>query len=308
MRATAQSQILQHDNRRIRSVTYAGMWVNVALSVAKLIVGMVTHSMALVADGVHSFSDMATDGVILLGTHFGSKEPDVEHPYGHGRAETFATAFVAVALVVVGGLMVQQAAVAIARIHAGSSSDIRLGPLAMGAALASVIAKEALYWVTRRVALQTHSAALYANAWHHRSDALSSVAVLVGLVALALGYPHGDQIATIAVGLMIIFVGVRILSGCLHELAERAVDQQTIEQIHGIIDGEGRIRNWHKLRTRTVGREIFLDVHILVDPDLKITEAHAIADALEHALHEGMSRPLNIMVHVEPDLPDLRNG
>jgi len=308
VRAIAQSQTLRHDNRRIRSVTYAGMWVNVALAVVKLTVGMVTHSMALVADGVHSFSDMATDAAILLGTHFGSREPDVEHPYGHGRAETFAAAFVAVALVAVGGLMVQQAAVAIARIHAGSSTSIRLGPLAVGAALASVIAKEALYWVTRRVALRTHSAALYANAWHHRSDALSSVAVLIGLVALAFGYPHGDQIATVAVGLMIIFVGVRILSGCLHELAERAVDQKTIEKIRRIIDGESRVRDWHKLRTRTVGREIFLDVHILVDPDLKITEAHAIADALERALHEGMSRPLNIMVHVEPNLPELRDA
>jgi len=287
--------------QRIRRVTLVGLWTNVGLGTGKLVVGLLAGSMALVADGAHSFSDMLTDAVVLLGTHFGSKEPDTEHPFGHGRMETFAAMFVAAVLVGVGGLMIQQASRAIARINAGLDPAMHLGPLAVATAAISVVGKEALYRATRHVAVQTHSAALYANAWHHRSDALSSVAVLTGFAAMAFGYDYGDPVAAIAVGLMIILVAVKILGNGLNELAERAVDQKTIAQIHRILDAEPRIRDWHKLRTRTVGREVFLDVHILVEPHLTITEAHGIADALERALHEGVARPLNIMVHVEPD-------
>jgi cation diffusion facilitator family transporter len=170
----------------------------------------------------------------------------------------------------------------------------------------SVAAKELLYRATRKIAVATGSSALYANAWHHRSDALSSVAVVIGFVAMKFGYAHGDHVATIAVGLMIILVAVKIIEGCLHEFAERAVDSGTMEQIKQIIGAEQRIRQWHKLRTRSVGREIFMDLHILVDPQLNITEAHEISEALEDTMHAQMARPVNITVHVEPDKPELR--
>jgi len=168
-------------------------------------------------------------------------------------------------------------------------------------ALLSVFSKEAIYQITRRVAVSTGSSAAYANAWHHRSDAFSSVAVVVGFVATRFGYEHGDQVATVAVGLMIILVAAKIIDGCLNEFAERAVDEGTVEQIKHILSTQDRVRQWHKLRTRSVGREIFMDVHILVNPALSITEAHTIAESLEEALHASLSRPVNIMVHVEPD-------
>jgi cation diffusion facilitator family transporter len=174
------------------------------------------------------------------------------------------------------------------------------------AAVLSIASKEWLYRVTQKVAIQSHSTALYANAWHHRSDALSSIAVVIGFISLEFGFGHGDQVAAIAVGLMIIWVGVSIIGDSLRELTEGAVDEDTIEHIKDIINANSSIRRWHKLRTRTVGREVFLDLHILVDPALDIAAAHEISESLEKALHEQIPRPVNIIVHIEPDIPQMR--
>lgn len=292
-------------NRQIRIVTYVGVVVNVVLAGVKFAVGFSAGSMALLADGVHSLSDTATDFAVLLGIHFGSKAPDPEHPYGHGRIETFASLFIAVVLVVVGGVMIFRASMSIA---AGQSqaNAVAVGPAVFWAALLSVFVKEALYQLTKKTAVKVHSTALYANAWHHRSDALSSIVVLIGFVSLRFGYVYGDQIATVAVGLMIILVAVKIVRGCLDEFAERAVDSATMERIKQIIDSEDRICQWHNLRTRSAGREIFIDLHILVDGELNISNAHEIAEELEETLHARMTRPVNITIHVEPDRPELR--
>jgi cation diffusion facilitator family transporter len=287
--------------RQIKSITYLGMAVNITLSVIKVAIGLSAASLALVADGIHSLSDVATDVVVLLGLRLGSKEPDQSHPYGHGRAETFSAGLVALILIVVGGAMIYYATLAIVR---DEVTTPRLGVLI--AAIISIAAKEWLYKATQKIAIQSHSPALYANAWHHRSDALSSVAVVIGFISLEFGFGHGDQVAAIAVGMMIIWVGVRVISDALRELAEAAVDPETIEHIKKIINSDSSIRQWHKLRTRTVGREVFLDLHILVDPELKITAAHEIAERLENTLDEQIARPINITVHIEPDTPELR--
>jgi cation diffusion facilitator family transporter len=183
---------------------------------------------------------------------------------------------------------------------------VRANYLVLLIATASVIVKELLYKITKKVAVKTHSSILYANAWHHRSDALSSVVVVAGFVALQLGFKYGDQIAAIAVGLMVILVGARVLLDCLRELTEGAIDTETVEHIKNIVNSEPKIRQWHKLRTRFVGREVFLDLHILVDPELNISAAHQIAEDLETVLHAEIARPVNIMVHIEPDIPKLR--
>ena len=287
--------------RQIKSVTYLGMVVNIALSVIKVVIGLSAASLALVADGIHSLSDIATDVAVLLGLRLGSKEPDQCHPYGHGRAETFSGGLVALILIVVGGAMIYFATLAIAR---DEITTPRFGVLI--AAVISIVAKEWLYRITQKVAIQSHSPALYANAWHHRSDALSSVAVVIGFISLEFGFGHGDQVAAITVGLMIIWVGVRVIGDALRELTEAAVDPDTVERIKNIINSDSSIRQWHKLRTRTVGREVFLDLHILVDPELKITAAHEITERLEKTLDEQITRPINITVHVEPDTPELR--
>ena len=288
-------------SRQIKSITYIGIAVNIALAVVKVVIGSLASSLALLADGVHSLSDVATDAAVLLGVRLGSKGPDQSHPYGHGRAETFSAGLIALVLILVGGAMIYYATMAIAR---DEVTTPRLAVLI--AAIVSIAAKEWLYKATQKIAVQSHSPALYANAWHHRSDALSSVAVVVGFITLEFGFGHGDQVAAIAVGLMIIWVGVRIVSDSMRELTEGAVDSETIERIREVINADSSIRQWHKLRTRTVGREVFLDLHILVDPDLNIAAAHEISESLESALDEQITRPVNITVHIEPDTPELR--
>ncbi len=288
-------------SRQIKSITYLGIAVNIALSVVKVVIGSLAGSLALVADGLHSLSDVATDAAVLLGLRLGSKGPDQSHPYGHGRAETFSAGLIALVLILVGGAMIYYATMAIAREQVTTP---RLGVLIV--AMVSIGAKEWLYRATQKIAIQSHSSALYANAWHHRSDALSSVAVVIGFISLEFGFGHGDQVAAIAVGLMIIWVGVRVVGDSMRELTEGAVDSDTIERIRDVINANSSIRQWHKLRTRTVGREVFLDLHILVDPDLNISAAHKISESLETALNEQITRPVNITVHIEPDIPTLR--
>ena len=287
--------------RQIKSVTYTGMVINLVLSVVKVAVGFLAGSLALVADGLHSVSDLATDVAVLLGVLLGSKKADRSHPYGHGRAETFTSIVIALVLIMVGGTMIYYATISIAR------DEVTTPSLAvLAAAIMSIVSKEWLYRITRRIAVKSHSPSLYANAWHHRSDALSSVAVVVGFIALEFGFGHGDQVAAIAVGLMIIWVGVTIIGDAFRELTEAAIDTGTIEHIERIINSNSDIRHWHKLRTRTVGREVFLDLHILVDPELSVSAAHEISEHLEKALDEQIVRPINITVHIEPDTPELR--
>jgi len=288
-------------SKQIKSVTNFGIVTNTALFALKLFIGFSSGSIALIADGIHSLSDIMTDVVVLLGVRFGSKEPDQSHPYGHGRAETFSAGFIALFLVFIGSAMIYYAALDIAK---GNITDFHIAVLIV--AIVSIVVKELLYKLTKRVAVKSHSPALYANAWHHRSDALSSVAVVIGFISLKAGFNYGDQIAAVAVGLMIIMVGVRVAGDCLRELTEGAVDQGTIEHIENIISANSSIRQWHKLRSRMVGREVFLDLHIVVDPDLDITAAHGISENLENALHEQITRPVNITVHIEPDTPELR--
>ena len=287
--------------RQIKNITYLGIAINFALSIIKVVIGLLCASLALIADGIHSLSDLATDAVVLLGLRFGSKAPDRSHPYGHGRVETFSAVVVALVLIFVGGAMIYYATISIAR---DEVTVPRFGVLI--AALSSVAAKEWLYRVTRKVAIKSHSPALYANAWHHRSDALSSIAVVVGFLSLEIGFNHGDQTAAIAVGLMIIWVGVKVIGDSIRELAESAVDDSTIEHIKKIISSNSSIRQWHKLRTRMVGREVFLDLHILVDPNLSVTAAHDISEHLEKTLDEQIARPINITIHIEPDMPEMR--
>ncbi len=295
------NQKIEEANRQIRFVTNLGIAANIVLAAVKVAVGLLAGSVALVADGIHSISDMVTDIAVLLGIHFGSKQPDESHPYGHGRLETFAAVFIGLALAIVGAAMIYHAAAAIA-----AQRYIRPGLIVFFVATASIIIKELLYKITKKAAIKSHSSALYANAWHHRSDAFSSIVVVIGFVSLRLGFNYGDQMAAGAVGLMIILVAIQIIGDCLRELTESAVDQDTVEHIKGIVNANSSIRQWHKLRTRTVGREVFLDLHILVDPDLNIAAAHEIAESLENALHEQITQPVNITVHIEPDIPTLR--
>jgi cation diffusion facilitator family transporter len=287
--------------KQLRLVTYLSIAANIFLIAGKFIVGLITGSLSLLADAIHSVSDMLTDIAVLLGLYFGSKKPDSRHPYGHGKLETLAAIAIAVGLLGVGLGMIYYAALDITK-----ENVTRPRNLVLVAAVVAIAIKEVVYRVTKAVAIKYHCPAALANAWHDRADALSSVAVVAGVVAQKIGFGHGDQIAAICIGVMVVIVAAKLMGDCLGELIEKAVDQATIEQIKDVIKANGQIRQYHHLRTRTVGREVFLDLHILVDPDLSIATAHQIAESLEGALHKQITRPVNITVHIEPDVPELR--
>jgi cation diffusion facilitator family transporter len=244
---------------------------------------------------------MLTDIAVLLGLYFGSKEPDSSHPYGHGKLETLAAIAIALGLLVVGLGMIYYAALEIAK-----DNVTRPRNLVLVAAVGAIAIKEVVYRVTKAAAMKYHCPAALANAWHDRADALSSVAVIAGVVAQKFGFSHGDQVAAIGIGVMVVVVATKLMGDCIGELIEKAVDEATIEQIKDIIKANGQIRQYHRLRTRTIGRQVSLDVHILVDPHLHIAAAHEIADSLEKALTEQITRPVNITIHIEPDIPQMR--
>jgi cation diffusion facilitator family transporter len=276
-------------------VTFLGILGSVLLMVAKLVAGFLTGSAALIADGVHSASDMATDIAVLGGMHLARRKADAEHPYGHGRYETLAGGLVAAVLILVGLLLAWEA---IGDLRGGVSRFPGIPVIAI--ALVSILIKEWLYRWTFRVARAVDSAALHANAWHHRSDALSSVAVLFGGIGGLLGWGQADSVAGLIVGLMVAVAGARTLIHVFHELTEGGVTASEEEILEEAVQGVAGVRDWHRLRTRRVGRETFVDLHVLVDPALSIVDAHSISTDVEQSIRRRWRRPINVTVHVEP--------
>jgi len=278
-------------------ITVLGILWNVLLLVLKLVVGLLTGSAGLVADGIHSASDMATDLAVLGGMQIARREPDERHPYGHGRFETLAGGVVAGALILVGAFLAWEA---IGSLRAGNESFPGLSVI--GVAMASLLAKEWLYRRTIRVARDVSSAALHANAWHHRSDALSSVAVLLGGIGGLIGWGQADHLAGLVVGLMVIVAGGRTLLSVMHELTEGGLGREETARIRAAVESVEGTCGWHHLRTRSVGRQTFVELHVLVDSELSIVDAHHIATDVEEAIHRTCSRPVQVMVHIEPDV------
>lgn len=277
-------------------ITLLGIAGNVILFALKLLFGLWSGSSALIADGIHSASDLATDLAVLGGIHLGRRRADAEHPYGHGRFETLAGGLVAGALMVVGAYIAWEAVVALR-----SGAVNYPGSAVLGVAAVSILVKEWLYRRTMVVARSVGSPALQANAWHHRSDALSSVAVLAGGVGGLAGWGQADLVAGLIVGLMVIAAGARTLNTVLHELTEGGLSPDELSAIEGAVGTVEGTREWHHLRTRRVGRETFIELHILVDPALSIVDAHAISTAVEIAVRRASRRPAHVVVHVEPD-------
>ncbi len=281
--------------KKIRTITLWGSLLNAVLLALKIIFGLLIKSSALVADGFHSLSDLVTDFFVLIGTKLSSRPADKTHPYGHKKFETIASQLMALILIAIGVGFILSSGTAILR------HEINFpGFVVLIVAAVSVISKEVLFYKTREVSRETESAALYANAWHHRSDSLSSVAVLLGGVAGLFGWGHGDQLATIVVGFMISGVGAKIFYESVIELADTAADKESIQTISKILSEQIDIETWHALRTRKLGGELFLDVHICVDPGLTVQEGHDISNRLESQIREKLSKPVNILVHIEP--------
>ncbi|MGB9861830.1 MAG: cation diffusion facilitator family transporter [Candidatus Bipolaricaulaceae bacterium] len=276
-------------------ITLLGLGMNVGLVGLKVGLGLALGSTALFADGIHSLSDLATDLITLGGLRVAKKPPDESHAYGHGKFETLAGACVALALLGVGIFIVWEA---IKVLREGRA--LRLGWAVALAAALSVLLKEWLYRATLRVGKELRSAALLANAWHHRSDALSSVPVLIGGICVSFGLAKVDGIAAILVAGLIGWAAYDILRRAVHELSEGALPPRDRAKVVSAIEGVDGVQSWHKLRTRYSGQDAFVDVHIQVDPGLSVAESHAIASRVEKAVREALGGRASVVVHVEP--------
>jgi cation diffusion facilitator family transporter len=294
-------QSINERQKKIRSITLWGVVLNVFLMGIKFVSGVLLRSSALIADGVHSFSDLATDFVVLIGTRLSSRPADKTHPYGHGKLDTIASILIALVLVAISFGLIWSAGISIYQ-HKHNYP----GYMLLVVASISVVSKEILFHLTRKVSRITQSTVLYANAWHHRSDSFSSFAVLLGGVASLLGWGHADQVATVIVGFMIIGVGGKILFDGLIELSEHSADRESIQKIEDVLSKEADISSWHALRTRKLGAELFIDVHVLVDPALSVQKSHDISTKIEEKIKKELSNPSNILVHIEPDTEEMR--
>ena len=281
----------------VRNITLIGAGVDLLLGVAKLVVGTLAHSQALIADGVHSLSDLATDFLVLFAAKHAHREADAEHPYGHGRIETLATVVLGVALILVAVGIIFDAA----RRLQEPDQLLQPGLLALLVALFSVLAKEAIYQYTARVAKRLRSNMLLANAWHSRTDAISSIVVMIGVAGVMAGYPYLDAVAAIAVALMIAKIGWDLLWKSAQELIDTALDPKEVEAIRQTILAVEGVRDCHMLRTRVSGGDSLVDVHIMVDPMLSVSEGHQIGEAVRLRLVAELEHVSDVTVHIDPE-------
>ena len=277
-------------------VAVVGAVVNLLLSGVKLVAGTLANSAALIADGIHSLSDLLSDVLVWVASYHAGHGPDEEHPYGHGRFETAATLGLGILLVLV-ALGIVWDAVAGAFHH----EETIPGILAIYAALFSILANEALYWYTLIVARRVKSEMLRANAWHHRTDAISSVVVLIGVAGAMLGWPYLDSLAAVIVGVMVAKIGWDLGWAAMQELVDAALDEETVQQAHQVILSVNGVRSVHLLRTRRHGHEAAADVHVQVEPRLSVSEGHMISQAVEDRLKDSVEAITDVTVHIDPE-------
>ncbi|MBD3258843.1 cation diffusion facilitator family transporter [candidate division GN15 bacterium] len=281
--------------------TWVGMIGNVLLIGTKLTAGFASGSQALIADGLHSASDLFTDFTTLLGLKWGRKGVDADHPYGHGRIETISSMIVGAVLIGIGAAIAYQAVVSI---HEGTVLA-RPGPLALAAAVFSILIKEALYWYTRAIGKRLRSAVLMANAWHHRSDALSSVAVLIGVAATYVdeAWYLADSIAALVVTFVVLRMGGGLIWAALKELADTAPREDVVVRISTVAEAVEGVHDVHDLRARLSGSQVFVEAHIVVDPDLTVRQGHEIARNVRRRIHAEVDEVIHVIIHVDPDMP-----
>lgn len=288
--------------REIYRVTFVGLVVNLLLSAAKLVAGIIGRSAAMTADAVHSFSDLATDVVVIAFARISSKPQDESHDYGHGKYETLATLLISLALAVVGsGILVS--GIRSIRVVIEGGTLPRPGAIALVAAVVSIVGKEILYRYTVRVGRRIDSPSVVANAWHHRSDALSSLGTLVGIgCAYFLGerWRIADPIAALVVALFIFKIAFDLIRSGLDELMERSLPAETEAEILRIITADPAIREPHNLRTRRIGASIAIEVHVRVDGEMTVRHSHELTVDIERRLREHFGAGTMIAVHVEP--------
>ena len=292
-----QGRLRQERAAAVHHVTLVGAAVNLLLSIVKIVVGILAHSQALIADGIHSLSDLVTDALVMYATRLAHQEADLDHPYGHARIETVATVALGIFLILVAFALVLDAG----RRMLQPELLVRPGFIALIVAGVSIAGKEWLYHYTMRVASRVNSGLLRANAWHHRTDAISSVVVLIGVGGALLGLPLLDAVAAVVVALMIVRVGWRLVWTNLEELVDKGLEPERLDTITEALESVGGVRSVHMLRTRRMGGQAFVDVHIQVPPRLSVSEGHQIADVAEARLLQQVDEVTDVTVHIDPE-------
>ncbi|MBP5517750.1 MAG: cation transporter [Bacteroidales bacterium] len=288
--------------REIYKVTLVGSVGNAALLAFKFVAGIVGHSSAMIADAVHSLSDFLTDIVVLIFVGISSKPQDETHDYGHGKFETVASFLIGLALLGAAAGIVVSGALKFARWLSGETLEMP-GKLALWAALVSIVVKEALYRYTAAKGKRLDSQAVVANAWHHRSDALSSIAAALGIGgAIILGgrWTVLDPLASIVVGIMLAIVSLKLLKISIGELTDKSLLPEDEEDIERIISSVPGVSEPHHLRTRKLGNRISIEAHVRMDGGISLEDAHDRATDIEHRLKEKFGKDTHVTLHMEP--------
>lgn len=288
---------IQSNEKVVKKVTLWGLLINLLLSALKVAAGYLGNSQAVLADGIHSASDSVTDVTVIVGASFWSAPPDDDHPYGHGRIETAITVFIGLLLV---GVALGMGYNAVDTFN--EKSDSAPGTIAFAAAILSIIVKEILYRWNKSVGERVKSSAMVANAWHHRSDAFSSIPAAVAVIVSQL-YPqigYVDNIGAIIVCLFILYAAYKISWKALRDLIDTSVEKDICNMLENIARGVEGVEDVHKCRSRFFGSGMHVDLHVLVDPELTVKEGHDISRAVRKTLIEKGPDVIDVIVHLEP--------
>ncbi len=290
-------------DKKVYRVTLLGSVVNLLLLIFKFVAGVLGHSAAMIADAVHSLSDFVTDLIVIVFVKISSKPEDADHAYGHGKYETLASCIIGLALIVVGVMMGYNATVKIVDVVRNGTELASPGIIALAAAVLSIVLKEWMFRITRKVAREVDSPAVEANAWHHRSDALSSVGTAIGIggaVLLGSKWAVLDPIAALVVSVFIVVQAAKILSDAIGQLMEKSLPRDVEQRICEIVYEEEGTSDIHHLRTRKIGSQISIELHVRMNGSLTLREVHGKSIAIEKRLRAAFGDSTYINLHVEP--------
>ena len=289
---------MESQEHTVRRVSYITILLNALLSAGKLAAGLLAHSGAMVSDAVHSASDVFSTVIVLIGVKLSGKASDREHPYGHERMECVAAIVLSVILLVTGLFIGNESLRKIVR--AGAAGPAVPGLPALVAAAVSIAVKEAMFWYTRHYAKLLDSGALMADAWHHRSDALSSVGSLIGVAGARLGFPILDPVAGLVICVFIGKAAVEIFLDAINKMVDRSCDEETENAVRACAAHHDGVRSVDLLLTREFGNRIYVEMEISVDGRLPLNEAHAIAEQVHCDVEAAFPRVKHVMIHVNP--------
>ncbi len=297
MASNSEKQLKSNEQIAIR-VSLNSIIVNIALTAFKLVAGIVAHSGAMISDAVHSASDVLSTLIVIGGVRIASKAPDHEHPYGHDRFECVAS------IILSGMLLVTGAGIGwkgLQNILSSSYDSLTVpGKLALIAAVVSIVVKEGMYWYTKFAAERIDSSALMADAWHHRSDAMSSIGSFVGILGARLGFPVMDPLASVIISLFIIKASIDIFRDAISKMTDQACDDEVVQELQDTIHKVPGVLGIDALRTRDFGAMIYVDVEIQANAQLPLSEAHSIAQQVHDDIEHRFPRVKHCMVHVNP--------